>query len=178
MTEATPLGDDFLVNTAAGGLVLVRDGREAASTAAPDRRAGARATASGAYVLCLLHGADATEVAALRAADLAEVARAPLPSRRGGARPFVAGVAPTLDEIRSAETLARLYARKASGGTRSTAVSAASVQGCVSPSRHRGHVTGRGRCSTTDTRRREIHSTVPATERSEKETSRVQMDPR
>ena len=41
VTEATPLGDDFLVNTAAGGLVLVRDGREAASYAAPDRRAGA-----------------------------------------------------------------------------------------------------------------------------------------
>ena len=56
-----------------------RDGREAASYAAPDRRAGAP-TASGAYVLCLLHGADATEVAALRAADLAEVARAPLPA--------------------------------------------------------------------------------------------------
>ena len=32
----------------------------------------------------------------------------------GGAGPFVAGVAPTLDEIQSAETLARLYARKAS----------------------------------------------------------------
>ena len=66
-------------------------------------------------MLCLLHGADATEVAALRAADLAEVARAPLPHAcGGGAGPFVAGVAPTLDEIRSAETLARLYARKAS----------------------------------------------------------------
>ena len=114
VTEATPLGDGFLVNTAAGGLVLVRDGREAASYAPPDRRAGAP-TASGAYVLCLLHGADATEVAALRAADLAEVARAPLPHAcGGGAGPFVAGVAPTLDEIRSAETLARLYARKAS----------------------------------------------------------------
>ena len=114
VTEATPLGDDFLVNTAVGGLVLVRDGREAASYAAPDRRAGAP-TKSGAYVLCLLHGADATEVAALRAADLAEVARAPLPHAcGGGAGPFVAGVAPTLDEIRSAETLARLYARKAS----------------------------------------------------------------
>ena len=40
---------------------------------------------------------------------------APPPHACGsGAGPFVAGVAPTLDEIQSAETLARLYARKAS----------------------------------------------------------------
>ena len=127
MTEATPLGDDFLVNTAAGGLVLVRDGREAASYAAPDRRAGAP-TASGAYVLCLLHGADATEVAALRAADLAEVARAPGSHGGGGARALRGRRRADAGRIESAETLARLYARKAKrGGTRSTAASAASA---------------------------------------------------
>lgn len=113
VNEVAALGEDLLLTTAEGGLVVLRDGQEAAAWDAGDRRAGAP-TAAGGFILCLLHGADETEVAAFDA-SLNLVARAPLPHPCSeGAGPFVASIAPTLDELKSAEVLAKLFARKAS----------------------------------------------------------------
>ena len=102
-----------------GGLVRVDDSGAEAGAWGGDggRRAGA-ATAAGDHVVALLHGDASTDVAVFSTDDLAAgpVARAPLPEALPEAAfdgPFAANLAPSLDELKSAETLARLYARKA-----------------------------------------------------------------
>mmetsp|Transcript_2729 Transcript_2729/g.8001 ORF Transcript_2729/g.8001 Transcript_2729/m.8001 type:complete len:461 (+) Transcript_2729:213-1595(+) len=98
-------------------VVLDGEGSETAVWEDPDGLAVGAPAAAGPYLLALLHGAARTDVAAFDAADVAAgpVARAALPRplpATAFAGPFVPGLAPTLAEIKSAETLARLYARK------------------------------------------------------------------
>ena len=106
---AADLGDGALVKLPLGGGAAARWRCDRGYKAGP-------ATAAGDYVVALLHGDGETDVAVF-GDNLAAgpVARAALPGALPANSldgPFAADVAPSMKDLESSETLARLYARK------------------------------------------------------------------